>query len=127
MPDFQIGSYFFDETNISINLVTEKMYSIFKYFCDKFNLIDYTLENFKFLFIGKSENVPIIFEFTEKWNQAAIKGFNTKSGYFYTGIDENLKKVYYHWKNNKYDFSKDVYEQNGNLILNDNFIEVNEI
>lgn len=99
----------------------------FKYFCDKFNLIDYTLENFKFLFIGKSENVPIIFEFTEKWNQAAIKGFKTKSGYFYTGIDENLKKVYYHWKNNKYDFSKDVYEQNGNLILNDNFIEVNEI
>lgn len=99
----------------------------FEYFCNKFNLINYTLENFKFLFIGKSENIPIIFEFTEKWNQAAIKGFKTKSGYFYTGIDENLEKVYYHWKNNKYDFSKDVYEQNGNLILNDNFIDVNEV
>ena len=99
----------------------------FKYFCDKFNLIDYKLENFKFLFIGKSENIPIIFEFTEKWNQAAIKGFKTKSGYFYTGIDENLKKVYYHWKHNKYDFSKDVYEQNGCLTLNDNFIEINEV
>lgn len=99
----------------------------FKYFCDKFNLVDYTLENFKFLFIGKSENIPIIFEFTEKWNHAAIKGFKTKSGYFYTGIDENLEKVYYHWKHNKYDFSKDVYEQNGCLILNDNFIEVNEV
>jgi hypothetical protein len=99
----------------------------FKYFCDKFNLVDYTLENFKFLFIGKSENIPIIFEFTEKWNQAAIKGFKTKSGYFYTGIDENLEKVYYHWKHNKYDFSKDIYEQNGCLILNDEFIEVNEV
>ncbi len=99
----------------------------FKYFCDKFNLVDYTLENFKFLFIGKSENIPIIFEFTEKWNQAAIKGFKTKSGYFYTGIDENLKKIYYHWKHNKYDFSKDVYEQNGCLILDDNFIEINEV
>ena len=99
----------------------------FKYFCDKFNLVDYTLENFKFLFIGKSENIPIIFEFTERWNQAAIKGFKTKSGYFYTGIDENLEKIYYHWKHNKYDFSKDVYEQNGCLILNDNFIEVNEV
>ena len=98
----------------------------FEYFCKKFNLVDYTLENFKFLFIGKSENIPIIFEFTEKWNQAAIKGFKTKSGYFYTGINENLEKVYYHWKNNKYDFSKDVYEQNGCLILNDNFIEINE-
>lgn len=98
----------------------------FKYFCDKFKLVDYTLENFKFLFIGKSENIPIIFEFTEKWNQAAIKGFRTKSGYFYTGINENLEKIYYHWKNNKYDFSKDIYEQNGNLILNDNFIEINE-
>ena len=99
----------------------------FEYFCNKFNLVDYTLENFKFLFIGKSENIPIIFEFTEKWNQAAIKGFKTKSGYFYTGIDENLEKIYYHWKHNKYDFSKDVYEQNGCLILNDNFIEVNEV
>lgn len=99
----------------------------FEYFCKKFNLVDYTLENFKFLFIGKSENIPIVFEFTEKWNQAAIKGFKTKSGYFYTGINENLEKVYYHWKNNKYDFSKDVYEQNGCLILNDNFIEINEI
>lgn len=98
----------------------------FEYFCKKFNLVDYTLENFKFLFIGKSENIPIVFEFTEKWNQAAIKGFKTKSGYFYTGINENLEKVYYHWKNNKYDFSKDVYEQNGCLILNDNFIEINE-
>lgn len=99
----------------------------FKYFCNKFNLIDYKLENFKFLFIGKSENIPIIFEFTEKWNQAAIKGFKTKSEYFYTGIDENLEKVYYHWKHNKYDFSKDVYEQNGCLTLNDNFIEINEV
>ena len=99
----------------------------FKYFCDKFGLVNYTLENFKFLFIGKSENIPIIFEFTEKWNQAAIKGFRTKSGYFYTGINENLEKVYYHWKHNKYDFSKDVYEQNGCLILNDDFIEVNEV
>ena len=91
------------------------------------SFVDYTLENFKFLFIGKSENIPIIFEFTEKWNQAAIKGFKTKSGYFYTGIDENLEKVYYHWKHNKYDFSKDVYEQNGCLILDDNFIEINEV
>lgn len=99
----------------------------FDYFCDKFGLVDYTLENFKFLFIGKSENIPIIFEFTEKWNQAAIKGFKTKSGYFYTGIDENLEKIYYHWKHNRYDFSKDVYEKNGCLTLNDNFIEVNEV
>jgi hypothetical protein len=99
----------------------------FKYFCDKFGLVDYSLENFKFLFIGKSENIPIIFEFTEKWNQAAIKGFKTKSGYFYTGIDENLEKIYYHWKHNRYDFSKDVYEKNGCLTLNDNFIEVNEV
>jgi len=99
----------------------------FDYFCDKFNLIGYTLESFKFLFIGKSENIPIIFEFTEKWNKAAIKGFKTKSGYSYAGIDENLEKIYYHWKNNKYDFPKEVYEKNGCLTLNDNFIEVNEV
>ena len=99
----------------------------FDYFCEKFNLVDYTLQPFKFLFIGKGENIPIVFEFTKKWSSAAFNGFTTKSGYTYIGINENIEKIYYHWKNNKYDFSKEIYENNGNILLNDNFIEVNEI
>jgi hypothetical protein len=98
----------------------------FDYFCKKFKLKDYVLNPFRFIYIGKSEKIPFIFTFTDKWRNAAIKGFQTKSGYKYSGIDENLDKIYYHWKNNQYDFSKEIYENNGRLILNDDFIEVNE-
>ena len=98
----------------------------FDYFYKKFNLENYTLAPFKFIYLGKTEKVPFIFTFTDKWNDAAINGFKTKSGYKYSGLDECLDKIYYHWKNEKYEFSKEVYESNGCLSLNDEFIEVNE-
>lgn len=98
----------------------------FDYFCKMFNLKDYTLAPFKFIYLGKTEKIPFIFEFTNKWNEAAINGFTTKSGYKYSGLDENLDKIYFHWKNKIYDFSQEIYENNGCLTLNDDFIEVNE-
>ena len=98
----------------------------FNYFCEKFKLKDYTLAPFKFIYIGKTEKIPFIFTFTDKWNDAAIKGFKTKSGYRFVGLDENLDKIYFHWKNNKYDFSEEIYLNNGCLNLNDEFIEINE-
>ncbi len=98
----------------------------FDQICKQFNLEGYTLAPFRFIYIGKSEKIPFIFTFTDKWNDAAIKGFTTKSGYKYTGLDENLDKIYYHWKNNLYEFSKEVYDNNGCITLNDEFIEINE-
>lgn len=98
----------------------------FNYFKEQFNLEGYELAPFKFLYIGKNEKIPHIFTFTEKWNNAALKGFTTKSGYKYVGLDENLDKIYFHWKNNIFNISKELYEQNGSLTLNDDFIEVND-
>ncbi len=93
--------------------------------CKQLGLQDYTLAPFKFIFIGRGEKVPHIFEISDKWHNAAINGFTTKAGYKYKGLDENLDLIYYHWKNKLYDFSQEVYENNGSLILNDDFIEVN--
>lgn len=98
----------------------------FDYFCKMFNLKGYTLALFRFIYLGRSEKIPFIFEFTNKWKNAAINGFTTKSGYKYTGLNENLDKIYFHWKNKMYDCSKEIYENKGCLILNDDFIEVNE-
>lgn len=86
---------------------------------------NYTLAPFKFIFIGRGEKVPHVFEISDKWHNAAINGFTTKAGYRYKGLDENLDLIYYHWKNKLYDFSQEVYENNGSLILNDDFIEIN--
>ena len=93
--------------------------------CEQLGLVGYTLAPFKFIFIGRGEKVPHVFEISDKWHNAAINGFTTKAGYKYKGLDENLDLIYYHWKNKLYDFSQEVYENNGSLILNDDFIEVN--
>lgn len=93
--------------------------------CNKLNLKNYNLAPFKFIFIGRHEKIPHVFEISTKWHNAALKGFKTKSGYSYKGLDENLELIYYHWKHKLYEYSKEVYENNGNLILNDDFIEVN--
>ena len=93
--------------------------------CKQLGLVGYTLAPFKFIFVSRGEKVPHIFEISDKWHNAAINGFTTKAGYKYKGLDENLDLIYYHWKNKLYDFSQEVYENNGSLILNDDFIEVN--
>jgi hypothetical protein len=104
----------------------EAVYSkAFDSICEQLGLVGYTLALFKFIFIGRGEKVPHVFEISDKWHNAAINGFTTKAGYKYKGLDKNLDLIYYHWKNKLYDFSQEVYENNGSLILNDDFIEVN--
>lgn len=103
----------------------ESVYSLaFDTICKELNLENYTLAPFKFIVIGRYEKVPHIFEVSDKWHNAALNGFKTKSGYKYRGLNENLDLIYYHWKNKAYTFNKEVYEQNGSLILNDDFIEI---
>jgi len=94
--------------------------------CEQFGLKDYTLLPFKYLYLGKSENIPFIFTLTDKWYDAAVNGFKTRSGFKYTGLNENIEKIYFHWKTNQYDYAQEIYENKGKLDLNDDFIDVNE-
>jgi len=130
MEDIKTGSSRADEFTKSFikycYYFQESVYAkAFNSICEQLGLVSYTLAPFKFIFIGRGEKVPHIFEISDKWHNAAINGFTTKAGYKYKGLDENLDLIYYHWKNKLYDFSQEVYENNGSLILNDDFIEVN--
>lgn len=130
MEDIKTGSSRADEFTKSFikycYYFQESVYvKAFDSICKQLGLIDYTLSPFKFIFVGRGEKVPHVFEISDKWHNAAINGFTTKAGYKYKGLDENLDLVYYHWKNKLYDFSQEVYENNGSLILNDDFIELN--
>jgi hypothetical protein len=130
MEDIKTGSSRADEFTKSFikycYYFQEAVYvKAFDSICKQLELVGYTLAPFKFIFVGRGEKVPHIFEISDKWHNAAIKGFTTKAGYKYKGLDENLDLIYYHWKNKLYDFSQEVYENNGSLILNDDFIEVN--
>lgn len=97
----------------------------FNYICKKFKLKDYELQPFRFIFLSTSEKHPLIFTTTEKWHNAAIKGFYIKD-YKYKGIYEILDDIYFHWKTQMFDYSKEIYDANGCLTLNDRFIDINE-
>jgi hypothetical protein len=95
----------------------------FQEICDALDLKDYTLEPFQFLYISRSDKTPLLFKTTDKWINAAWKGFRI-SKYTYKGIDEILDEIYWCWKNKEYNIPKRVAEANGVVELKDNFIEV---
>lgn len=104
-------------------LIYQKAFDIL---AEKYDFNGYKLMNFKFIYVGKTESFPLIYVMDDKWQNAALKGFKTSGGYKYKGLDENLDNIYYHWKNKKYDYGKEIYEQKGVLNLNNDFIEVND-
>jgi hypothetical protein len=88
-------------------------------------LEDYTILPFEFLYISRFEKIPLVYEVDENWQQAATYGFSTQSGYEYKGLDTLIEEVTWHWENQKFDLSKEVYEQNGKVVLTNTYITVN--
>jgi hypothetical protein len=94
---------------------------------EMFNLSnEYKLAPFKFIYLCKTEDTPLVYVVTLEWSKAALNGFKTTNGYTYKGLDENIERIYYHWKNKHFKFSKEIYENNGIINLNDDFIITNE-
>ena len=105
----------------------ECVYSLaFEHICKEMNLIGYKLMPFKFIYISRSENFPLVYEVSEKWHNAALNGFIIAGKYKYRGLNQLIDDIYYHWKNKEFTLPKEIIEQNGSLILKDDFIEVNE-
>lgn len=98
----------------------------FKYICKELKLKGYKLAPFKYIYIKKNSTTPLIWTLSNKWLNAAKKGFVTKSGYQYRGIDLLIEEIKYHIKNKQFDVSKEIYENEGVINIYDNFIEVNE-
>ena len=97
----------------------------FDQICEELGLKGYALAPFKFLYISRYEKIPLEWTVTEKWHNAAINGFTTNSGYKYKGLNEIIDEIKWHWQNNIFDLPKAIYESNGILSLEDNFIEIN--
>lgn len=93
--------------------------------CKSLNLKDYTLAPFQFLYISKSDKIPLIYKTTEKWIKAANNGF-TLNGIYHKGINELLDEIYWCWKNKEYEIPKIIVENKGVVELNDKYIFVNE-
>lgn len=96
----------------------------FEYICKDLKLKGYALLPFKFLYISRYEKIPLVYTVPEKWHNGALNGFKTTAGYKYRGLNELIEDVTWHITNDKYSLSRDSYEKNGSIILNDDFIEV---
>lgn len=86
----------------------------------------YEILPFEFLYIGRFQKQPLLYTLTDKWVEAAYNGFTTRSGYNYRGINELLELIDWHVTTSIYNESKYIYDNNGNINLEDNFITVNE-
>lgn len=87
------------------------------------DLKDYTLENFEFLYISRSEKIPVIYKVTEKWHVAAKNGYSI-NGRHIKGLYELIDDIKWHWDNKIFDIPKEIYISKGKIELEDNFIEI---
>lgn len=99
--------------------------SAFKSICKNLNLKKYKLLPFQIVYIGRNEKIPAVFNITNKWHKAAKKGFNIK-GYKYRGLDSLIDDVKWHFNNNVFDITREIYEKDGFLNMEDNFITLNK-
>ena len=84
----------------------------------------YKVKPFTFLYVSKSQKVPMFHVVSEKWSEAALKGFETRFGTKFRGLDQITEDVKWHLHNKIFDMTRAVYETQGHHILKDNFINV---
>jgi len=85
---------------------------------------DYAVLPFQFLYIGRTEQIPLVFDITQKWHDAACDGFTTTSGYLYKGLDETLDEIVWHFANKEFTFPRNIIEGKGTIDLNDKFFNI---
>ena len=59
---------------------------------------DYTIDNFRFMYCGRKDRLPIIYRVTDKWHLAGLQGFKLENKKF-TGVYELLEEFDYYQKN----------------------------
>ena len=94
----------------------------FARFCTDYELESYTLENFEFLYISRTERIPFIFEVPEEWIDASTNGYVNKWGYNIKGLNQLIDDITWHYNNNVFE-DKAIYESNGRLILETDIID----
>jgi len=92
--------------------------------CKDLELEGYTLLPFQFLYIGRKQKLPLIYTISNIWHHAGEFGFTTASGYEYKGLNDVIDEIIWHLSNRVFDVSKDIFEGQGNVKLDDQFINI---
>mgnify|MGYP000677944572 CR=1 FL=1 len=84
---------------------------------------DYTVENFRFMFCGRTDKLPIIYKVTNQWHKAGLQGFMYNDTQ-YKGVYELLEEYTYYNENTGalyrkgYDVSEINFEETNLKVLN---------
>lgn len=94
-----------------------------KYIKDTLELEGYTMLPFQFLYIGRNELVPVLYIIPDKWHDAAKNGFYINH-HIYRGLDTLIEDVKWHFTTNNFEVPRKIYDMNGIINLDDNFINL---
>jgi len=97
--------------------------ALYNYAIDN-NLEEYEILPFQFLYCGRYEKIPTFIEMSIKWEEASLNGFTTTSGYKYKGLYDLIDSIEWHWRNEVFNMSKEQFENNGLVKINDEFINI---
>jgi hypothetical protein len=79
---------------------------------------DFTIANFKFIYISTmNTNYPLKWAMKDEKHYKTLVGWDTPSGYRYRGVLELIDEYKWRIENNIYDRSKEIVENNGDMII----------
>lgn len=84
-----------------------------------FELMGYTVKEFEFVYISKlNPDRPMRFLVSEDMHQAALNGFTDRYGFEYKGVYNLLEDYYYSVENNNADYSLELMQNKGLVLMN---------
>jgi len=72
----------------------------------------------KYIYISKNQSDnPVIWDLSNQWYHNAMYGWKSTSGYFNKGIYDLVDEITWHVNNQKFDYPREVYENNCRYVL----------
>ena len=84
---------------------------------------EYSIDNFRFMYCGRADKLPIVYRVTDKLHEAGFTGFKYNNNH-YPGINELLDD-YVYYTSNPNSFYKRGYDSE-EVVFDDSFLEIDE-
>lgn len=72
----------------------------------------------KYVYISKNQlDKPVVYDLSNNWYHDSMYGWKSTSGYFNKGIYDLVDEIMWHHKTEKYEYPREVYENNCRFII----------
>ena len=87
--------------------------------CEAHSLSDYKLLDFQFIYIGRKQNIPVVLNISDDFQEKVVKGFTSKYNVKYKGVDELIELIKWHYKHQEFEFTKVLVDTNGVINIDE--------